>query len=92
MPGGAESLPDPHVIVERAIRELGADHPPARYAAEPARWRSKLLEAADIVLAEVLSSMAYALALGDPDGATLLGGDVARRHDFGVGSQDSRGP
>jgi len=39
------------------------------------------------VLGEVLSSVAYALALGDPDGATLLGGDVARRHDFGVGSR-----
>jgi hypothetical protein len=27
------------------------------------------------------------LTLGNPDGPTLLGGDVARRHDFGIGSR-----
>jgi hypothetical protein len=86
IPGGAENLPDPLVIVERAIRELGRLTRPrdGRRAAEVA---TEVIEAADVVLAEVLSSVAYALALGDPDGATLLGGDVARRHDFGVGSR-----
>jgi hypothetical protein len=86
IPGGAEGLPDPHVIVERAIRELARitrprDTPRANEVAV------ELLEAGDIVIGEVLSSIAYALALGDPDGPTLLGGDVARRHDFGVGSR-----
>jgi hypothetical protein len=86
VPGGAEGLSDPHVIVDRAIRELTRIKNPrdARRAAEVA---VELLEAADIVVAEVLSSMAYALAIGDPEGSTLLGGDVARRHDFGVGSR-----
>jgi hypothetical protein len=86
VPGGAEKLADPHVTVDRAIRELGRITRPrdGRRAAEVA---AEVLEAADVVLAEVLSSVAYALALGDPDGATLLGGDVARRHDFGVGSR-----
>jgi hypothetical protein len=86
VPGGAERLPDPHVTVDRAIRELGRITRPRdeRRAAEIA---AEVLEAADVVLAEVLSSIAYALALGDPDGATLLGSDVARRHDFGVGSR-----
>jgi hypothetical protein len=86
VPGGAEKLPDPSVVVDRAIRELGRITRPrdGRRAAEVA---AEVLEAADIVLAEVLSSVAYALALGDPDGPTLLGGDVARRHDFGVGSR-----
>ena len=86
VPGGAESLPDPHVVIDRAIRELGAHHPPAGCAARR-RGGGRVLDAADVVLAEVLSSMAYALVLGDPDGATLLGGDVARRHDFGIGSR-----
>jgi len=86
VPGGAESLPDPHVVIGRAIRELGRITRPrdARRAGEVA---AEVLEAADVVLAEVLSSMAYAVAVGDPDGATLLGGDVARRHDFGIGSR-----
>jgi hypothetical protein len=86
VPGGAEGLQDPHAIVERAIRDLARITRPrdARRAGEVA---ADVLEAADIVLGEVLSSTAYALAIGDPDGPTLLGGDVARRHDFGVGSR-----
>jgi hypothetical protein len=86
VPGGAEGLPDPHVIVERAIRELARITRP-RDTQRSREVAVELLEAADIVIAEVLSSMAYALALGDPTGSTLLGGDVARRHDFGVGSR-----
>jgi hypothetical protein len=86
VPGGAEGLPDPYVIVERSIRELARIKDPrdARRAGEVA---ADLLEAADIVLAEVFSSLAYAVAIADPDGVTLLGGDVARRHDFGVASR-----
>jgi hypothetical protein len=86
VPGGAEGLPDPHVIVERAIRELARITRP-RDTQRSVEVAVELLEAADIVIAEVLSSIAYALALGDPSGSTLLGGDPARRHDFGVGSR-----
>jgi hypothetical protein len=86
VPGGAESLPDPREVVERAIRELERVTRPrdVRRANEVA---DDLLDAVDVVLGEVLSSFAYALTIGDPDGATLLGGDVARRHDFGVNSR-----
>jgi hypothetical protein len=86
VPSGAEKLTDPRVTIERAIRELGRMTRPreGRRAAEVA---ADVIEAADVVLAEVLSSVAYAMALGDPDGATLLGGDVSRRHEFGVGSR-----
>jgi hypothetical protein len=86
VPGGAEGLQDPHVIVERAIRDLTRITRP-RDARRAAAVAADVLEAADIVLGEVLSSTAYALAIGDPDGPTLLGGDVARRHDFGVSSR-----
>ena len=34
-------------------------------------------------------SLAYAVYLGDPDGAALLPGDVSRRHDFGFGQKDT---
>src|SRR5262249_36822283 len=37
-------------------------------------------------LAQALMSLAYALAIGDPDGTTLLGGDPSRRHEFRLGS------
>jgi hypothetical protein len=43
--------------------------------------RLKRLEEA--VLADVLTSIVYALSLGDPEGRTFLAGNVARRHDFG---------
>jgi hypothetical protein len=47
-----------------------------------------LLAASDVVLADVLTSLAYAPHLGDPDGPLLLGGDVSHRHDFGFEIQD----
>lgn len=37
-------------------------------------------------LAEALTALAYAPALGEPDGAVALSRDVARRHDFGFAS------
>lgn len=39
--------------------------------------------------AEALVSLAYAADLGDPDGAPLLAGNVALRHDFGFGRRDT---
>ncbi len=68
VPGGAEGLEDPREVVDRGLRELGRISRPqdARRAGEIA---SDLVEAADVVLAEVLSSIAYALSIGDPDGA-----------------------
>src|SRR5439155_17485198 len=38
----------------------------------------------DDVLAEALISVTYAIDLADPQGTTLLAGNVGRRHDFGL--------
>ena len=46
---------------------------------------SRLSRAEDEALADVLTSVVYALWIGDPDGQVLVGGNVARRHDFGRG-------
>jgi hypothetical protein len=35
-------------------------------------------------IAEALLVLIYAPALGDPEGAALLGGDIPRRHNFGI--------
>ncbi len=40
------------------------------------------------MLAESLLSLVYAIDLGDPDGTILLAGNVAHRHDFGLGVID----
>ncbi len=45
-----------------------------------------------VVLADVLASHAYAIALGDPDGALLLGENLARRHDFAIFPGAKGGP
>ena len=54
-----------------------------------ARIGSSLTELADIVLGDALVSFAYAADIGDPDGAALLAGNVALRHDFGFARKDS---
>ena len=86
VPGGAGDLRDPFDILEQAHQDLSRISRP-RDVERAAHVAASLLEAVDIVLGEVLSSLAYALTLGNPDGPTLLGGDVARRHDFGLGSR-----
>jgi hypothetical protein len=48
-------------------------------------------DVADEVLGDVLRSLAYAAAIGDPESNLLLGPDMAAEHDFGVfGSGPSR--
>jgi hypothetical protein len=51
-----------------------------------ARTARPLVRLADHLVGETLTSLAYAPHLGDPDGAALLAGDVAARHDFGLGA------
>ena len=45
---------------------------------------ARLVRPEDAVLADVLTSLLYAMWLGDPQGQAFLAGNVARRHDYGV--------
>ena len=45
---------------------------------------ARLARAEDAALADVLTSLLYAVWLGDPQGQAFLAGNVARRHDYGV--------
>jgi hypothetical protein len=47
------------------------------------RIASSLARAEQVVMSDVLRSLVYALALGEPDGRVFLAGNVAMRHDFG---------
>ena len=52
-----------------------------------------LVDFGDVLVADVLASIVYATALGDPDGRALLGPNVAYRHDLGIdlsGGKDRR--
>lgn len=52
-------------------------------ASKLTRVQRPLLRACDLLLAGILTSLAYAPHLGDPDGPELLAGDPAERHSFG---------
>ena len=47
-------------------------------------FAARLSPAEDAALADVMTSLLYALWLGDPQGQAFLAGNVARRHDYGV--------
>jgi hypothetical protein len=85
VPGGASELPEAAGVVARALSALEQIRRPSEVA-RAVRVASDLAGVTDVVLGDVLRSLAYAVHISDPDGSTLLGGDVARRHEFGIGS------
>ncbi len=95
MKNPAVSLPPPGVEPPRDSLEwiVGARQELARLtkpsdARRAARVGESLRELSDIMLGNALLSLAYAADLGDPEGAALLAGNVALRHDFGLGRKD----
>jgi len=86
-PEGVDSLPDAAAIVDRVLRDLSkitkpSDAKKATPLAEP------LSDLSGVVLGRALSSIVYALNLGDASDGSLVGGDLSRRHDFGLGLKD----
>lgn len=57
-------------------------------ARRAARTAASLNQLADTVLADALLSVAYAVDIGDPEGAALLASNVALRHDFGFARRE----
>ncbi len=60
----------------------------AKDAKRLARAAEALVDVGDDMLAASLVSFAYAANVGDPEGTVLLGDDVSRRHNFGLGIRD----
>ena len=87
-PPGVVPPPNPRDALGKAIDELGKLANPSS-PARNGRAVADLVAAADEATAQALVSLAYAVDLGDPDGAALLPGDVSRRHDFGFGQRDN---
>jgi hypothetical protein len=86
-PGVSGSL-DAHDILRKTIDELtriGRSKDMKRES----RLAGVLIDLGDELLAHVLLSFAYAMNIGDPDGAALLAGDVSYRHDFGFAVKDA---
>src|SRR5439155_27203502 len=78
-------------IVDRAIRDL-ARIDKSKDAAKAAAVAPSLSEVVDIVAAEALLSLAYAVDIGDPAGAVMLGGNVPLRPDVRFAVRDDHAP
>lgn len=80
---GAEPPPDLIAAASQASRDLARVRSRGDLKRAPA-VASRLAHAENAALADVLTSLLYALWLGDPRGQAFLAGNVARRHDFGT--------
>jgi hypothetical protein len=89
MPPGVEPPRDGLEWVTRTADEIAkVGHGELRRAA---RFAASIHDLADIALGDALVSFTYAADIGDPDGAPLLAGNVALRHDFGFLRRDITG-
>ena len=73
--------------IERVASELDRATTPAD-ARRTARIAEPLMPVAETIAADAMLSLAYAIDLGDPEGTVLNAGNVAHRHDFGIGIDD----
>ena len=81
-PGRRRTVLDVRETVNRAVKELRTIKS-SRDVSKAARIAASLQHAGDTLLAGILTSIAYAPHLGEPNGLELLAGDPAERHSFG---------
>jgi hypothetical protein len=86
-PPGVAPAENSRDVLRKAIEELTRDVR-SKDLKRASRAVGPLTEASDTLLAQALMSIAYAAAVGDPEGAVLLADDVSLRHDFGLGVKD----
>jgi len=82
----ARTLADPRDVIADAIKDLQKITTP-KDVRRASRWAWPLAEVTDVVLADVLSSLAYTVALAPVSDAPMFK-DAARRHDFGLAAKD----
>ena len=80
---GSPAPPDVRAAVTAARAEL-ASFQNARDLSRLAPLASRLGAVENAVMADVLTSIVYALAIGPVDSRMFLAGNVARRHEFGT--------
>jgi hypothetical protein len=85
------AMRDADEVVRNALGDLEKITRPADARRAAARIGTSLQELSDVILGHALMSLAYAADIGDPDSAALLAGNVALRHDFGLGRRDGEG-
>jgi hypothetical protein len=86
-PSGFNGLRRSHEIVERTVDELSKLRTKSDLQ-RAGRIAEGLRDLSDEVLADALLSWAYAVSIADADSPVLLVGNVAQRHDFGIGRSE----
>lgn len=79
----ASAPPDIRKLLEGVAADLATLRARADARRRPG-LAERLARVEDALLADVLTSLLYALWLGDPQGQAFLAGNVARRHDYGL--------
>jgi len=89
MPPGVDPPKAPREVITRATNDLSKITKPkdVKKATSVSESLGRLV---DVLLAESIRSLVYALDLGDPDTTVISGIDASARHDFGFALQISR--
>jgi hypothetical protein len=88
LPPGVEFSKSPADRLEKVVEELTKVSRPQDLERTP-RAVAPLLVISDDVLADALLSLTYALDIGNPEGTTMMGGNVSHRHDFGYAIREN---
>src|SRR4030095_4533504 len=86
-PAGFNALRRSHEIIERSADELSKLRTKSDLQ-KAGRVAEGLKDLIDEVLADALLSWTYAVSIADADSPVLLVGNVAQRHDFGIGRSE----
>jgi hypothetical protein len=88
LPPGVDPPKRRRDIVSGAIQDLSKITKPKDTKKAP-HIAKALYELVDDLCAEALQALTYALDVGDPQGTTLVAGNISRRHDFGFAEKSS---
>jgi hypothetical protein len=86
-PPGVDASKYSAETINKAVQDLSKISQP-KDVKKAVRSAEPLFLLSDELLAQALMSLTYALDIGNPEGTTLMGGDVSRRHDFGFARQN----
>jgi hypothetical protein len=89
--GSRRDGPDVRTTLRESVAALDGIRE-ARQLSRVPEIAQRLMKAVDVLTADVLASLLYAIHIRDPQSPLWLQGDVAYRHDFGLQNRDNLDP